>query len=197
VVENDRSRILQTVLLAAAVVVLAAGMAWLWAKVTEADDNAKSEAASPATTPGDPEAEVKADVEDAYRGYSDMVMRLLSEPKPDDPELSQRATGDALTRLVAALNELVATGDAIRYGETRSQTILAIDVSGDQATVRACFVDESGRFDAATGEVVDPMRVATIVDTATLERRDGIWRVSFRKEPEASEEWDGATSCDQ
>jgi hypothetical protein len=171
---------------------LAIGGWWLWGKVTQADDNSKSAASATTTVPPDVEAEVEA----AYLAYSDMVQRLLLAPQPDDPELVQRATGDALDSLVAALNDLVASGDVARYGPTRSQTILAIEVSGDTATLRACFVDESGRYDATTGDEIDPMRVSTIVDTASLERRDGVWRVSSRKNPGPGEEWEGVHECD-
>jgi hypothetical protein len=196
VVETDRSPILKTILLAAAVVVLAAGVAWLWAKVTEADDNSKSEA-SPTTTPGDPEAEVKADVEAAYRAYLAMETRLTSAPDPDDPEIPERATGRTLDSLRATLADYAAKGQVIRVGPASAQTILSVEVAGSQATVTACYVDESGVFDAATDAAVVPTRIYTSIDRTTLERVDGVWRVSLRTAPQDDELWEGVTTCDR
>jgi hypothetical protein len=170
---------------------LAIGGWWLWGKVTQADDNSKSAASATTTVPPDVEAEVEA----AYRAYNAMVFRLLLAPDPYDPELPERAAGASLDRLVAALTELVETGDVARYGPTRSLTILTIEVAGDEATLRACSVDESGRFDAATGAEVVPMYVATIIDTVSLERRDGVWRVSAVKNPAPDERWEGVSTC--
>jgi hypothetical protein len=159
--------------------------------VTQADDNSRSAAAVTTTTPSNP----NADVEAAYVAYRSMVRRLLQAPDPDDPEIARRASGAALDRLQAVLEDLVATGDVARYGPTSSQTILTIDVTGDGATVRACLVDESGRYDATTGEPVEPMKVGTIIDTASLQRIDGVWRVSGLKYPGPDEQWEGASTC--
>jgi hypothetical protein len=193
VVENDRSPILKTILLAAAVVVLAAGVAWLWAKVTEADDNAKSEA-SPTTTSTAP-VDAEAEIEDAYRAYMAMQQRLLQAPDPSDPELPQRATGSTLDRLRATLADYAAKGQVIRVGPATAQTILSIEVSGDQATVRACYVDESGLYEAASGAELQAMHTGTAIDRSVLQRDDGIWRVSRRFAPAESEHWEGATTC--
>jgi hypothetical protein len=192
VVKSERRERAQKLATAAVAVLLVAAGGWLLGKVIEADDNSKSEASGAMTTaPPDPEAEV----EQAYRAYNAMVARLLLAPDASDPELQQRATGAARDRLVTGLNDLVATGDVARFGPTRALTILTIEVDGDSATLRACLVDESGRYDAATGEAVVPLSVGTIIDTATLERDDGSWRVSSIKNPGPDERWDGVSTC--
>jgi hypothetical protein len=191
-VDLERRAKLQTVGGTVAAIVLVAAGGWLLGKFLAADDDSQSEAAATTTTaPADP----KAEVEQAYRAYNAMVDRLFAAPDPDDPQITQLATGDARDQLVSALSAFVATGDVAHFGPTRSLTILTIDVSGDEATVRACFVDESGRYDAATGEAIEPMRVATIVDTTSLVRHDGIWQVSFVKDPGADEQWLGVHEC--
>ncbi len=171
---------------------LAAGGWWLWGKVTAADVNSRSEA-SATTTPADAEAEVEA----AYRAYIAMQERVEAAPDPDDPEISERATGRTLDRLRQAMADYAARGQAVHVGAATKQTILSIDVSGDRATVRVCFVDESGVFDVATGAEIVPVHTGTSIDTTELERTAGAWRVSSRRPPAADEQWEGVTTCDQ
>jgi hypothetical protein len=196
VVDLERRARLQTVGTVLGLVVLVGAGGWLLGMVIAADDNSQSEAAATTTTaPPDPDAAVKAEIEDAYRAYNAMVERLALAPDPEDPELPQRATGRALDRIIELMKDLVASGDVGRLGPTRSQTILTIEVTADTATLRACLVDESGRYDAATGEAIVPMMVGTIIDTATLERSDGTWRVSAIKNPGPDERWEGVSTC--
>jgi hypothetical protein len=194
VVKSERRERAQKLATAAVAVLLVAAGGWLLGKVIEADDNSKSEASGTTTTaPPDPEAEV----EQAYRAYLAMEARLVAAPDPNDAEIPERATGPALARLKEALAEDVEKGHVIRVGPATSQTILSIEVTGSKATVRACFIDESGLYDAATGAELVPMRTGTAIDTAELVREGGAWRVSLRRVPAADEHWEGATSCDR
>jgi hypothetical protein len=192
VVDLERRAQLQTVGTVLALIVLVATGGWLLGMVIAADDNSLSEAAATTTAPVDPEAEI----EDAYRAYLAMETRLVAAPDPDDPEIPERATDETFERLRAALADLAAKGQVIRVGPASSQTILSIEVSGDEATLRACYVDESGVFDAVTGAEITPMQVGTAVDTTVLERDGDTWRVALRKVPAEDEHWDGATTCD-
>src|SRR5262249_31127225 len=106
-----------------------------------------------------------------------------------------RATGVALDNLRSALAKSVADGTLNRIGPTTHQTVLSVDVWGDEATLRACFVDESGSYDAASGAVVEPMRIMTSIDTVRFQRVDGAWLVSSRQAPAPGEMWEGVTSC--
>jgi hypothetical protein len=170
---------------------LAIGGWWLWGKVTQADDNSKSAASATTTVPPDVEAEVEA----AYLAYLAMVERLIQAPAVDDPEIMMRATGAAADDLRSSLAEHIANGTLVRIGPATSQTILSIERSGDQATLRVCFVDESGTYDAATGAEVEAMTINTSIDTARLERLDGTWRVSLRTIPGPDEHWEGVSTC--
>jgi hypothetical protein len=172
---------------------IAAGGWWAWGTVTQADDNSQS-AASPTTTAR--VNDVEAEVEAAYRAYLAMHVRLEAAPNPDDPEIPEHATGRTLAHLKSVLAEDVAAGRVIRVGPAWSQTIMSIDVTGNQATLTACYVDESGVFDAASGAVIEPTRISTSIDTTLLEREGGRWRVSYRQPPDADEQWEEVTSCD-
>jgi hypothetical protein len=197
-VDLERQAKLQTVGTALGLIVLVAVGAWLLGKFIAADDNSQSEATpTTATSPIDPEAEVKAEIEDAYRAYLAMEERLLLAPNPDDPEIPERATGPALEHFKKALARDIEKGQIIRVGPTSSQTILSIEVTGDQATLRACFVDESGLFDAATGDEIEPMHTGTEIDTTVLVRDGERWRVSERRAPAEGEVWDGVSTCEQ
>jgi hypothetical protein len=199
VVDLERRAKLQTVGTVVALIVLVAAGGWLLGKVIAADDNSRSEAAATTTTtaPVDPEAATKAEIEEAYRAYLAMQIRLQLAPNADDPEIPRRAAGTTLNRIRSALADLASKGQVIRVGPATSQTILSIDVTGDQATLTACFVDESGVFDAATGAEIVPMHIGTEIDRTVLEREGGTWRVSSRKAPNEGEVWEGETTCDR
>jgi hypothetical protein len=189
----QRHETLQMIGMVVLFTLIAAGTWWVWGRVTQADDNSRS-AASPNTTPT---ADVEAEVEAAYRAYVAMQERVQAAPDPDDPEIPERATGSTLERLRQALADYAARGQAVRVGPATRQTILSIEVSGDRATVRACYVDESGVFDVTTGAEVVPVRIGTSIDTTVLERTGDVWRVSSRRPPAADEQWEGVTTCEQ
>jgi hypothetical protein len=166
--------------------------------VTRADDNSRSGASATTTTaPAVPEARDKSEIEDAYRSYIAMLTRLAEAPDLDDPEIPRRATGAAADDLRSAIATSIADGTIIRSGPTTSQTILSIEVSDDEATLRACFVDESGAYRAATGDEVRPMAINTSVDNVRLQRVSGRWLVSVRELPGPDESWEGTSTCAQ
>ena len=72
------------VMIAAAFLALAAG-------TCHSDDDADS-TSDRTTTTVSPESEV----ETAYLAFWDMAVRLAGSPDPNDPEIAQRASGDAL-----------------------------------------------------------------------------------------------------
>jgi hypothetical protein len=162
--------------------------------VTRADDNSRSGASATTTTaPADPEADVEA----AYRAYVAMIDRLLESPDPHDPEIPQRTTGAARDDIESFVAQNLADGTIIRKGPAAAESILSIEVSGDEATLRACFVDESGAYDVNTGAVLRPMTIVTSIDTVQLERVDAVWRVSLRRAPGPDERWEGVNRCGQ
>jgi hypothetical protein len=171
---------------------IAAGGWWAWGKITQADDNSKSEASA---TTSAPSAQAEADIEAAYRAFIAMIGRVVQAPDPDDPELPMRATGVALDGLRSSIARSLAEGTIIRPGPATSATVLSIEVSGDTATLRACFIDESTAYVAVTGAVVEPTTIVTIVDTVELEREGDTWLVSRRETPGPDERWNGVNTC--
>src|SRR5829696_6935205 len=137
---------------------------------------------------------VESEVEAAYTAYREMVTRLLQNPDPDDPEISQRATGGVRDQLRSSLRSLRDQGRAIRFGEYYSYDVLGVTVrDGGAATVKACLVDDGETIDVASGDVISG-GTATGIITVSLELVDGSWLVSLTPEPEFIDE--GVASCE-
>ncbi|MGH9234671.1 MAG: hypothetical protein ACRD0R_15195 [Acidimicrobiales bacterium] len=135
---------------------------------------------------------VEAEVEAAYLAYWEMAERLTNSPDPDDPEISQRAIGTALTTFVDSVTTLKAQGQAVVTGQQTSHDITSIELSADVARLRDCNVDDAKRVETSTGnEIVEA--VATNLLAVELLRSDGSWLVSSIKRISA---WEGATQCD-
>jgi hypothetical protein len=159
------------------------------------DDPTTTEPAEGSSTTADPTTaapSVEAEVEAAYLAYWTMAERLTNSPDPDDPEISQRAIGTALTTFVDSVTTLKAQGQAVVTGPQTSHDVTSIELSADSATLRDCNVDDAKRVEASSGdELIEA--VATNLLEVTLVESDGTWLVSSIKRVGA---WDGATQCD-
>jgi hypothetical protein len=164
-------------------------------EAADEDDPASTAPAEESSTTADATTtvpSVEAEVEAAYLAYWEMAERLTNSPDPDDPEISFRAIGTALTTFVDSVMTLKAQGQAVVTGPQTSHDVRSIEVSADAATLRDCNVDDAKRVEASTGnEVVEA--VATNLLEATLLKSDGTWLVSSIKRISA---WEGATQCD-
>lgn len=145
-----------------------------------------STTAAPSTTPT-----LESEVEAAYLAYSEMFTRLLGAPNPNDPEIRQRATGEAADSLTDNLTTLRALNRAVRFGPDYRYELLSVEVSGAQAVGQECVVDDATVVDAASGEAVDPAPVATVLNRITL-RHDDVWRVSQIVQEDG---WEGVDGC--
>jgi hypothetical protein len=151
-----------------------------------------AEGSSTTVNPTTTAPSVEAEVEAAYLAYWEMAERLTNSPDPDDPEISQRAIGTALTTFVDSVTTLKAQGQAVVTGQQTSHDITSIELSADAARLRDCNVDDAKRVETSTGnEIVEA--VATNLLDVTLLRSDGSWLVSSIKRISA---WEGATQCD-
>ena len=157
------------------------------ASTTEASEPPDTTVAETTTSTLSPEAEVEA----AVMAYEAMASRLIQAPDPNDPEIAERATGENRSHLEAHLQELVALGRAGQLGPNTRQTVLHTEVSGDQATVEVCSVDDGVLIEVATGRVLND-DVVTDHSVVTLERSDGAWLVAQRSRIAT---WDGVTDC--
>ena len=146
-------------LLAAAFLALAAGGC-------HSDDD---DAADPGrtTTTQSPESEV----ESAYLAFWDMAVRLAQSPDPDDPEIDQRASGEARSGLVDGLRRLADLNRHSEFGPLYEHDVLSVDLDGDTAVVEDCAVDDSKIVDIGTGEVID-QSVVTEHLVVTMARDD-------------------------
>ena len=160
-----------------------------------AGDDASTDPPATSTTL-DPDEASEDEVRQAYRDFLEMAFRIAEAPDPNDPEIAQRATGDARGRIEQSAAEDQARGVVVRGGPDNKQTILTTTVAGDSARLTVCFVDHAGVFDAATGAEIEPMTTTTRLGTIDLLREDGTWKVNL-VEAQEGKEWDGVHDCSE
>jgi len=151
----------------------------------DADDS--SPATDRTTTTVSPEAEVEA----AYLAFWDMAVRLAESPNPDDPEISERASGDARTDLVDGLRALQNQNQHSEFGSEYGHEVLSTEIDGETATVEDCAVDDSKIVNVETGEVAVE-GIGTERLSATLLWSDDGWVVDKFVQIEV---WSGAVAC--
>lgn len=134
---------------------------------------------------------VEQEVEEAYLAYWDMLDRLAQNPDPDDPEIQERASGEALEELMDFVTTMQASGWRGEFGKQHSHEVLSVDVESNEAVVTHCAVDDSRVIDTTTGEVVRE-GVAPRVYEATLERTNAGWQIHNVTEVEP---WPDAGEC--
>jgi hypothetical protein len=166
-------------MIAVAVLALTAG-------TCSSDDDSDS-TSDRTTTTVSPETEV----ETAYLAFWDMAVRLAESPDPNDPEIAQRASGDALTDLVDGLQSLQSQGRHSEFGPRYGHDVLSVKIVGDTATVEDCAIDDSKIVNRETGEVVVE-GIGTERLSATVLRTDDGWVVDKFVQVEA---WQGAVEC--
>jgi hypothetical protein len=169
---------------------IAAALLALVAGTCQSDDDADdtSPTTDRTTTTVSPEAEVEA----AYLAFWDMAVRLAGSPNPDDPEIAQRASGDALADLVDGLHALRTANQRTDSGPTTGHDVLAVEVDGDRAHLDDCAVDESRLVDVDTGETKVEATTTTRWAVTAI-RRDGRWLVD---QFERTDAWEGAVACE-
>ena len=167
------------VMIAAAFLALAAG-------TCHSDDDADS-TSDRTTTTVSPESEV----ETAYLAFADMGARLLQAPDPDDPEIAERTTGTAMTEFIAGLRSLQDVGLEYQLGPEYSHVVRSVQLTGNNAVLDVCVVDDSKQVNAATGEVTVE-GVTTVHWTVEIRREDGAWLVAKITEDDVQE---GITEC--
>lgn len=163
---------------------LAALLATLVLAITSCTNGDDNDAPDP--TPS-PESEVEA----AYLAYWEMANRLAETPDPVDPELEQRASGEALAGLRQGLASLEAEGQMLAVGPQTAHTVSGIEVKEDgTASLTDCDVDDS-RLLGPDGATLDEDLTTTLWDIG-LVRSGGTWRVDRFVRVDS---WDGETDC--
>ncbi len=112
----------------------------------------------------------------AYRAFWDAYLAAADPMNPEHPLLAEHATGEQLETLQRAFLARKAGGEVIRG--TLDLAPRVVSVLGDEATVRDCYLDNTGVFDAATGERKDRASGVRHLVSASMRLDGGTWKVS-------------------
>lgn len=170
------------------VALLALPLSFLACTGDDDDDSPDDSSPAESTTTLSPEAEVEA----AYLAFWEMFVRLAQAPDPTDPEISQRASGDALRNLIEGLTDLQTLNRRSEFGPDYEHRVLSVELTSDNtAVVKDCAVDDSRIVDVSNGETVEQATV-TELSEVTLLLRDTRWLVDHSRRLNA---WEGAVEC--
>jgi hypothetical protein len=128
------------------------------------------------------------EVADAYRAFWDAYLASADPMDPLSTRLSDHATGTELETVRAAFVARRSGGEVIRGNFDLAPRV--VSVVGDTATVRDCYLDNTGIYDAATGTRKDTPSGVRHLITASLKREGGMWKVS-----DLHKEGDGCTAA--
>src|SRR5688572_28815009 len=139
---------------------------------------------STTTTVGEDQA-----VLDAYVAFwNDGYLEAADPMDPTNPALAAHATGEQLETLERAFLARQTNGEVIRG--TLDLQPRVVSVVGETATVRDCYLDNTGVFDAESGERHDTATGVRHLITATLVVEGDTWKVS-----DLEQEGDGCTEA--
>lgn len=124
----------------------------------------------------------------AYRSFWDAYLAAADPMEPLSARLAEHATGKELETLRTAFLARKAGGEVIRG--TLDLAPRVVSFVGESATVRDCYLDNTGIYDAATGARKDTATRVRHLITASLVREAGEWKVSDLKR-----EGDGCTAA--
>ncbi|HVT78718.1 MAG TPA: hypothetical protein VHD87_16885 [Acidimicrobiales bacterium] len=166
-------------------VTLAAVVALLASCSNGGDKNADKSSKTRATTTTAP---ADHEVLTAYRAFWDDYLAAADPMDPQSPKLGDHATDPELQTLRTAFLARKSGGEVIRGNLNLSPRVLSI--LGESASVRDCYLDNTGIYDAATGTRKDTATGVRHLITASLVRDAGAWKVSNLKR-----EGDGCTAA--
>jgi hypothetical protein len=124
----------------------------------------------------------------AYRGFWDAYLAAADPMDPLSARLADHATGAELETVRKAFVARKSGGEVIRG--TLDLAPRVVSVVGESATVRDCYLDNTGIYDAATGARKDTATGVRHLITASLVREGTAWKVS-----ELKKESDGCTAA--
>jgi hypothetical protein len=126
---------------------------------------------------------------DAYVAFwNDGYLAAADPMDPTHPALAAHSTGEQLETLQRAFLARQTNGEVIRG--TLDLAPRVVSIVGETATVRDCYLDNTGIYDAATGERRDTPTGVRHLITATLVLEDRTWKVS-----DLTQEGDGCTAA--
>ena len=112
----------------------------------------------------------------AYEAFWDGYLEAADPMDPEHPVLDEVATGDQLRQLRSAFLARLSAGEVIR-GEIETAPEV-VEVNGDAAEVRDCYLDRTGVYDAESGERKDTESGRRHLITARLVREAAHWKLT-------------------
>jgi len=145
---------------------------------TTATSTSVSTSTPPPSPPASPEAAVLADYATA-KAALDQAQQI---PDPSFPALSEHWTGEILKEVRRQLVILQTNGWVIRGTTTRNPKVISL--KDTTAVIWDCVHTDGERYDAKTGEVVNPTGPLTLGFEETLVLEAGVWKISARTDQE-------------
>lgn len=142
------------------------------------DDGASPDptTSTPATTTTTTAASGDQEALGAYQAFWDGYLEAADPMDPEHPVLAEVATGEQLRQLRSAFLARLSAGEVIRGDvETAAEVI---ELAGGAATVRDCYLDRTGVFDAETGTRKDAESGVRHLVTVSLVQEAGTWKVA-------------------
>jgi hypothetical protein len=125
----------------------------------------------------------------AYESFWAGYLQAADPMNPEHPVLTEVATGEQLRQLRSAFLARLSAGEVIR-GEVDTAPEV-VEVNGDSATVRDCYLDRTGIYDAESGERKDTESGVRHLVTVQLVQESSRWKVAG-----ITREGDGCTPGD-
>lgn len=159
-----------------------------------ADEFVTTTALPAPTTITDPDAAIKADVEQAFYEQWDAFVQILGELDPASPLIDRYFTGEAKDSLIKTMGDFVLSKEALRLpesGDDFAPRIISIHVDGpNTATVFECTIDGLVVVDVSTDTVVNDS-VSTYAARNTFLLEGNAWRLESSRSLEPDD-----PSCD-
>lgn len=140
--------------------------------------SSSSASSAPASSSSSTEVAVLADYT-AAKAALDQAQQI---PDPSFPDLERYWTGEILAEVKRQLVILQTNGWVIRGTTTRDPKVKSINDS--TAVVWDCVRTDGERYDAKTGDVVNPTGPLTLGFEETLVHEAGVWKISARVDQE-------------
>ena len=146
------------------------------------------------TSVTDPVDPAQQEIIDRYIAYwKARFAANTGTPNPHDPTLAEFATGAQLDGVVAETQANLDAGRAFkeRPDPANFRRVTVVSVSGEDAVVQECFVDDGLVIQRDTSAVINDT-IATQNVRGELRRVDGRWRVSGSS---LVQRWEGVGGC--
>lgn len=125
----------------------------------------------------------------AYESFWEGYLQAADPMNPEHPVLADIATGDQLRQLRSAFLARLSAGEVIRGKVETAPEV--VEVNGESATVRDCYLDRTGIYDARSGERKDTESGVRHLVTVRLVQEAAGWKVET-----ITRESDGCTPGD-